>query len=359
MSILDIPLDGDIPDKRYTKNGGGGRGIGSPGAGPAGGFISFAGPGFAQGGGDFGEGGFAVNSRAMILRRMMAAIAAGQDNVPAMLQSGEFVMNRPATQANLPELQRMNAAGNDARGYALGGLVDAVSAPMQTSAGAAGGGGLMAGVSAAAPYAMGALEALKFINGLFGGHDGGPNGLERARSMGYGPEMPDQHFFWGGAVSPWPGAQGRSYAAPKQPAAPGVQLPTPTPAPTPQPVGTGSADPTNGDSPVTRYEKLLNQYQSAGAFGPNYGMSELQSALDRQNQGAQAADIRDLQASGFDDPSLYASALLASRSARSKDASATMANARLSQIQSAQDFARQLLSGRHSDQISELLARIK
>jgi hypothetical protein len=325
--------------------------------------VTYAGggPGFSSGG--YGYGDASHGSRAAVLKRIMAAIAAMQqpqvDSVDAKLQPGEFVVNSPAAAMAGPELQQLNDVGNSARGYVQGG---AVSPPPSTAAGST------ASEAGAGPagWVMMALQAIPIMAALLKPQQGGPNGLERASAMGYGPET--QHFAGGGFVrNPYAGrygagptAAGSRYGmgptATPYGARPGAQpttnvlgFPVP-PAP--------STDPGWG-LPTSQYDAQLRKGGAAGAFDPGYGMSNLEAALNRQNQGAQGADVRDLMASGMDDPSLYASQLLASRGARSQDASSALATARVGEDQRYQDWMRSLFAGRHQDQISELLARIK
>lgn len=352
----DIGWDFDDPNyKLANKTGGGGRGVGGPGPGPAGGFQSFAGgfPGMSSGGLDYGTES-AANPRAALLRRIMQALMTMDrpqvDDVPANLQSGEFVVNAPATAMARPELERLNDAGSGVRRSYLNG--GSVARGLETGAAAMG-----------HPEISAAIEAIRFVSGLLGGGgQRGPNGLERARSMGYGPES----FVTGGYVrNPYSRTPSASRfgkiagGAPQSPPAPGTATGSPFVP------GAGGTTPPQGANapgttlPTTAMDELLRRYSQSGAFDPGYGMSEIEAALNRQNQGAQDADVRDLMASGLDDPSLYASQLLASRGRRSKEASGALASARAAQYQSAQDWIRSVLSGRHQDQISEMLARIK
>jgi hypothetical protein len=50
----------------------------------------------------------------------------GTDTVPAMLTPGEFVINRAATQKNLPLLKSINSGSNDIQQFAVGGLVSSL-----------------------------------------------------------------------------------------------------------------------------------------------------------------------------------------------------------------------------------------
>lgn len=412
---LDPGYDIEDPGDKLRAHMGGGRGISNPGIGPAGGFQSYAGsgPGMSSGGYDFNTPG--GGSRAAMLKRLMAAIQAMQgDTIDAKVAPGEYIMNPVSTADHLPELEQMNAEGNEKR-FFLGGLVDDLNLP--SWAGDLGKGALKWGATAGLsmipgvglPLAAAASQAL--MNGgdyssvreglsdmggeavKSGAFDGVGDAITRwrvnpreanpdlVRGLGRHTMEEPEHFAYGGYVAPRQryggapagvpntgtqapstAASGYRYSA-RPVARPAVNINPRLPAAPPPAANPFIPNPANtpgsAPTPVSAIDELLRKYSAGGAFDPSYGMSELEAALNRQNQGAQAADVTDLMASGIDDPSLYASQLLASRGARSKQASSAMADARLKQTQSAQDYARQLLNSRHDDQINELLKRIK